>query len=209
MKKIFLFLLISIIATTSISACSPSKVETTSSIPLQRNDLLTKENITLIASLVEKSAPEVLNDEVLTSKGDIPKWIWFEKLQTWTSEFLWLTRSKQFIDGNSKDVIVSTLTKYFTPTKAEEIFAFYFKKKDDGTYECIETERFTTSLQGILEDLKVDLQKKSETNTSVLITGIGYDSSNFKNKQQIIVKVQFNLVKDKDHYLIEDITDLD
>ncbi len=210
MKKVSLSLLISILAITSFSACSPIKAEATSSSVLaKRNDLLTKENITFIASLLEKSAPVVLNDEVLTSKGDIPKLIWFDKLQSWTGEFVSLTSSKRFIDGNSKEVIISTLKKYYTSSKAEEIFAFYFKKGDDGTYECIETEGFSSSLQGILEGLKVNIQKKNETNTSVLFTGFGYDSFNFKEIQKSAIKVQFNLVKNKDHYLIDDMIDLD
>ncbi|TPG71517.1 hypothetical protein EEL31_09435 [Brevibacillus laterosporus] len=210
MKKICLSLLISLLAITSNSAWIPIKAEAASnSVITKRNDLLTKENITFIASLLEKSAPAVLNDQVLTSKGDIPKLIWFDKLQSWTGEFLSLTRSKRFIDGNSKEVIISTLKKYYTSSKAEEIFSFYFKKRENGTYECIETEGFSSSLQGILEGLKVNIQKKNETNTSVLFEGFGYDSFNFKETRKSAIKVQFNLVKEKDHYLIEDIADLD
>ncbi|QOT00004.1 hypothetical protein JNUCC42_04415 [Brevibacterium sp. JNUCC-42] len=210
MKKVYLFMLIPILAITSISAWITIKVEVASySVIAKRNDLLTKENITFIASLLEKSAPAVLNDQVLTSKGDIPKLIWFDNLQSWTGEFLSLTRLKRFIDGNSKEVIISTLKKYYTSSKAEEIFSFYFKKRENGTYECIETEGFSSSLQGILEGLKVNIQKKNETNTSVLFEGFGYDSFNFKETRKSAIKVQFNLVKNKDHYLINDIIDLD
>ncbi|MGD7664910.1 hypothetical protein [Brevibacillus laterosporus] len=210
MKKVYLFLLISILAITSISAWNPTKAEAANaSVVTQKNDKLTKENITFIASLLENSAPDVLTDKILTSKGDIPKLIWFDKLQSWTGDFLSLTRSKRFIDGNSKEVIISTLKKYYTSSKAEEIFSFYFKKRENGTYECIETEGFSSSLQGILEGLKVNIQKKNATNTSVLFEGFGYDSFNFKETQKSAIKVQFNLVKNKDHYLINDIIDLD
>lgn len=210
MKKVYLSLLISILATTSISAWYPIKAEAASAnVSTQRNDLLTKEDITFIASLLENSAPDVLTDQVLTSKGDIPKLLWFNKLQTWTGDFISLSRSKRFIDGNSKEVIISTLKKYYTLSKAEEIFAFYFKKKDNGTYECIETEGFSSSIQGIVEGLKVTIQKKNETNTSILFTGFGYDSFDFKEIQKSAINVQFDLIKNKDHYLINDMIDLD
>ncbi|MGG3873363.1 MULTISPECIES: hypothetical protein [Brevibacillus] len=209
MTKAYLSLLVSIFAIISISACSPNKVETTNNTPVQRDDLLTKQNTTFIVSLIEKSAPPVLNDEILASKGDISKWIWFDNLQTWTDEFIRLTGSRQFIDNDSKDVIVSALKKYYTTSKAEDIFSFYFKKKDDGTYESIETERFPRTLQGIQEDLKVNIQKKSESNTSVLFEGFGYDYFDFKEKQKDMVKIQFSLIKEKDNYFISDIIDLD
>lgn len=210
MKKVYLSLLISILATTSISAWNPIKAEAASAnVSTQRNDLLTKEDITFIASLLENSAPDVLTDKVLTSKGDIPKLLWFGKLQTWTGDFISLSRSKRFIDGNSKEIIISTLKKYYTLSKAEEIFAFYFKKKDNGTYECIETEGFSSSIQGIVEGLKVTIQKKNETNTSILFTGFGYDSFDFKEIQKSAINVQFGLIKNKDHYLINDMIDLD
>ncbi|PPA85027.1 hypothetical protein C4A75_09625 [Brevibacillus laterosporus] len=210
MKKVYLFLLISILAITSISAWNPTKAEAAkASVAAPKNDKLTKENITFIASLLENSAPDVLTDKVLTSKGDIPKLLWFDKLQTWTGDFISLSRSKRFIDGNSKEVIISNLKKYYTPSKAEEIFAFFFKKRDNGTYECIETEGFSSSMQGIVEGLKVTIQKKNATNTIVLFEGIGYDSLNFKEILKRTTKVQFNLVKNKNHYLIDDMIDLD
>ncbi|QDX94772.1 hypothetical protein EEL30_22275 [Brevibacillus laterosporus] len=210
MKKVYLFLLISILAITSISSWNPTKAEAAkASVAAKKNDKLTKENITFIASLLENSAPDVLTDKVLTSKGDIPKLLWFDKLQTWTGDFISLSRAKRFIDGNSKEVIISTLKKYYTSSKAEEIFAFYFKKRDNGTYECIETEGFSSSMQGIVEGLKVTIQKKNATNTIVLFEGIGYDSLNFKEILKRTTKVQFNLVKNKNHYLIDDMIDLD
>ncbi|XOS92888.1 hypothetical protein ACLMAB_03870 [Brevibacillus laterosporus] len=129
MKKVSLSLLISILAITSFSACSPIKAEATSnSVLAKRNDLLTKENITFIASLLEMSAPAVLNDEVLTSKGDIPKWIWFDKLQSWTGEFISLSRAKRFIDGNSKEVIISTLKNTIPPLKQKKSLPFTLKR---------------------------------------------------------------------------------
>ncbi|MGG0794134.1 hypothetical protein ABE137_08995 [Brevibacillus laterosporus] len=203
MKKVYLFLLISILAITSISAWNPTKAEAANaSVVTQKNDKLTKENITFIASLLENSAPDVLTDKVLTSKGDIPKLLWFDKLQTWTGDFISLSRSKRFIDGNLKEVIISNLKKYYTPSKAEEIFAFFFKKRDNGTYECVETEGFSSSMQGIVEGLKVTIQKKNSTNIIVLFEGIGYDSLNFKEVLKRTTKVQFNLVKNKNQYLL-------
>ncbi|MDN9009731.1 hypothetical protein [Brevibacillus laterosporus] len=210
MKKVYLFLLISILAITSISSWSPTKAEAVkASVAASKNDKLTKENITFISSLLENSAPDVLTDKVLTSKGDIPKLLWFDKLQTWTGDFISLSRSKRFIDGNSKEVIISNLKKYYTPSKAEEIFAFFFKKRDNGTYECVETEGFSSSMQGIVEGLKVTIQKKTSTNIIVLFEGIGYDSLNFKKVLKRTTKVQFNLVKNKNQYLIDDMIDLD
>ncbi|PCN46256.1 hypothetical protein B9C88_01730 [Brevibacillus laterosporus] len=215
MKKMFLtlFLCLSI----PISGCGSSQPaakpegkdaqpvpSATNPTPESKEGFLTKDNVSLVISLLEPYSPPTLDDHVLKTKDDISKWIWFNKLQTWTDDLTRLLSSNTKLDETAKEIIIARLNKYFVPEESEAIFATFFSKESDGTYASIPTERFGSGTSSIDEDLKVILDKK-DSKMIVRITGTEYDYLDPKSKQKNKVDVEFSLVEKDNHFLISGI----
>ncbi|WP_010500011.1 hypothetical protein [Paenibacillus elgii] len=210
MKSTYIFAASLLFVSTILGGCVSNKQVTEETKPTAssiennsplKEEILKAEDVKLVISLLDKYSPSVLDESVLEAKDDTYKWIWFNKLQVWTSDFIRLTHAKDKLEGKAKDVIIDRLNKYFVPEESEKIFNTYFNKDSQGNYESIPTDGFGKGTSSIDADLKV-LIEKNGPKVIVRVTGTEYDYFDSKNKQKNKVDVEFDLIKKDNHYYI-------